>query len=142
MIPSALDKLLRTLPPALLLLLVWGLQSAFGCQPLPESTQNTGQNITSCHLDYRAEATASCCTNTACHRSATPLRHFGNPEILNQIKDVLPLIVELRQTMPQSRTGLAFDYRQLRKQPEPMAVSVSSTPRHSYRALRSTVLLH
>lgn len=142
MTPRHLKKLQRSLFPALLLLLFIGLQSALGCSSPAQAHGVAVLRVNACHLDYIAAAADPCCDSVTCHRSTSPMRHLGSPEFANQIKEILPLILESRQHSPQQRIGLAFDHHLVAYQPVYPATTTSSAPRQALSFLRTTILLH
>ncbi|MFO7577260.1 MAG: hypothetical protein R6W66_05980 [Pelovirga sp.] len=142
MTPRHLQKLQRSLLPALLLFLFVGLQSALGCTAPAQTNGGSGLRVNACHLDYVVTKTDPCCDSVICHRSASPTRHLGSPEFANQIKEILPLILESRQNSPQPRNGLAFDHRLVEYRPTYPATTTSPAPRQALSFLRTTILLH
>lgn len=138
-----MKKLLRSLLPALLFLLLAGLQSAMGCSSaLGTEHSTTETQVNACHFHIDFNAAEPCCDSAACHRNSSPVRHFGSPEFANRIKDLLPLILESRQQIPQQKTALVLtqptiDLQILRQEPV-----TSVAPRHALAFLRTTVLLH
>lgn len=137
------NNFLRVLFPTLLLLLLVGLQSAFGCL---NSTVNERYiplvQVNACHLDFDALKVPPCCDSAICHRSSTPQRHLGSPEFANRIKDILPLILETRHPVPEPRTGLAFNHDQIDQHSTYQTSTTSTAPRHALSFLRTTILLH
>jgi len=138
-----MKKLLRSLLPALFILLLIGLQSAMGCTAaLGTERYSPKIQVNACHFHPDTSAAEACCDSAACHRNTSPARHFGSPELANQIKDLLPLILESRQQVPQARTAPALqdlDIIPPTVRPEPAS---SIAPRHSLLFLRTTILLH
>lgn len=138
-----MKKLLRSLFPALLFLLLFGLQSAMGCSTTLGTEQSTAKiQVNACHFHIDINAADPCCDSAACHRNSAPVRHFGSPEYANQIKDLLPLILESRQQVPQPKTAPALQESpppSLSARQEPIN---SFAPRHALAFLRTTVLLH
>jgi hypothetical protein len=138
-----MKRILRTLPPTLFLLLLIGLKSVFGCPSAPATEHSTVSiQVNVCHFFIDANTTDPCCDSTACHRAHSPLQNFGNPEYANQVKDLLPLILESRQQLPQSKAVKAFvppttGCQSTRQQPV-----TSIAPRHALAFLRTIVLLH
>jgi hypothetical protein len=138
-----MKKLLRSLLPALLFMLLFGLQSAMGCTAaLGTEHYSPKIQVNACHFHIDLNTAYPCCDSAACHRNSSPVRHFGSPEFANQIKDLLPLILESRQQIPQQKTALAFtqptiDLQIVRQEPV-----TAFAPRHALAFLRTTVLLH
>lgn len=138
-----MKKLLRSLLPALLFLLLFGLQSAMGCSSALGTEHSTTKiQVNACHFQIDLSVAAPCCDSAACHRNSSPLRHLGSPEYANQIKDLLPLILESRQQVPQPKAA-----PDLQEHADPSLIArqepISSfAPRHALAFLRTTVLLH
>lgn len=138
-----MKKLLRSLFPALLFLLLIGLQSAMGCSTvLGTESSTTKIRVNACHFHIDINAADPCCASAACHRNSSPLRHFDSPEYANQIKDLLPLILESRQQIPQQKTAAAFVRAATCRQDLRQEPVTSIAPRHALAFLRTTVLLH
>jgi len=138
-----MKKLLRSLPPTLFLLLLIGLQSVLGCPTAPGAEQSTASiQVNACHFFIATDTPEPCCDSAACHRAHSPLRNLGSPEYANQIKDLLPLILESRQHQPQSKAINSFVPPAIccRNTPQPPVTSIA--PRHALAFLRTTILLH
>lgn len=138
-----MKKLLRSLFPALLFLLLIGLQSALACSSAL-GTQHHAPSIqvNACHFLIDINAADVCCDNAACHHNSSRLRHFGSPEYANQIKDLFPLMIESRQQIPKQKTALAFTQPTIDLQVVRQDSVTSFAPRHALAFLRTTVLLH
>ncbi|MBD1400728.1 hypothetical protein [Pelovirga terrestris] len=138
-----MKRTLRSLPPALFLFLLMGLQSVFGCPSAPATERSTaGIQVNLCHFFIDTDPADPCCDSAACHRAHLPLQNFGSPEYANQIKDLLPLILESRQQLPQSKAikdfvPPSFSCKNTAQQP-----ITSIAPRHALAFLRTTILLH
>lgn len=138
-----MKKLLRSLFLALFLLLLVGLQSALGCSTALGTEHYTAKiQVNACHFLIDINTADACCDNAACHRNTAPVRHLDSPEYANQIKDLLPLIIESRQQIPQSKTVSAFVQPAIRQQSMRRESATSIAPRHALAFLRTTVLLH
>lgn len=138
-----MKKILRSLPPTLFLLLLIGLQSVLGCSSAPATGHSTVSiQVNICHFFVDADIAAPCCDSTACHRAHSPLQNFSRPEYANQIKDLLPLIFESRQQLPQSKAVNNFVPPTSCCQNTQQLSASSIAPRQSLAFLRTTVLLH
>lgn len=136
------QKLLWFSLSALLLVLLFGSQAAFACQTLTES-QGATLRINSCHPDYSSPGVvSSCCASAACHRSISPVRHLENPEFTNLTKDRFPLLIEQRQTTPQTKTGMVFEQQLIPNPPKQLSTTITLVPRQALNFLRTTILLH
>ncbi len=138
-----MTRLLRCILPALFLLLLIGLQSAFSCQ-VPSYSQSRVKSIqvNTCHFDAGITAAQVCCDSAVCHRNSTPVRHLGSPEYANQIKDLLPLILESRQHVPQPKSAPTFEQRLGNPRPAPLVFVTSQAPSLTLTLLGTVVLLH
>jgi hypothetical protein len=138
-----MKKLLRSLLPALLFLLLMGLQSAMGCSTALGTGHNTAKiQVNACHFHIDFNTADTCCDSAACHLNTAPLRHFGSPEYANQIKDLLPLILESRQQVPQPKTAPALQQHSIPPLMARQDPIISIVPRHALLFLRTTILLH
>ncbi len=134
---------LRSMFPALLLLLLTGLQPAMGCSAALGTQHNTSNiQVNACHFQFDISTPDVCCDNAACHHNSSRLRHFGSPEYANQIKDLFPLIIESRQQIPKQKPALAFTQPTIDLQVVRQESVTSFAPRHALAFLRTTVLLH
>lgn len=137
-----MKKFLYSLLSTLLLLLLFGLQSALGCPSAPGTEHYTAPiQVNACHFHVAINPADICCDSAACHRNNAPLRHFGSPEFANQIKDLLPLILESRQQAPQSKTVTALSWPAINPQSIHHEPVTSIVPRHALAFLRTTILL-
>ncbi|HMB16124.1 MAG TPA: hypothetical protein VKN62_07385 [Pelovirga sp.] len=138
-----MKRILRALLLTLFLLLLIGLQSVMGCSSAPGTEHSTVHiQVNACHFFINNTSADTCCDSTACHRSHSPLQNFGSPEYANQIKNLLPLILESRQQLPQLKTVNAFVPPTLCCQNARQVPVTSIAPRHALAFLRTTVLLH
>ena len=138
-----MKKLLRCILPALFLLLLIGLQSAFSCQaPSYSHSQIKSIQVNTCHFDAGITDTHICCDSAVCHRNSTPLRHLGSPEYANQIKDLFPLILESRQHIPQPKSAPTFEQRLGNPRPDPLVLVTSQAPSLTLTLLGTVILLH
>lgn len=136
------QKLLGFSLSALLLVLLLGSQAAFACQTLT-GTHNATLSINSCHLDYsRSDVAPPSCASAACHRSISPVRHLESPEFTNLTKDRFPLLIEQRQTTPQTKTGMVFEQQFIPNPPKQLSATITLAPRQALNFLRTTILLH
>ncbi len=138
-----MKKILRSLLPALFLLLLTGLQSVLGC-PSASATEHSAVSIqvNVCHFFIDADTADPCCDSAACHRAHAPLQNFGSPEYVNQIKDLLPLILESRQQLRQPKADNNFIPPTICCQNTRQLSTASTVPRQALAFLRTTVLLH
>jgi hypothetical protein len=138
-----MKRILRSLLPTLFLLLLTGLQTVLGCPSAPATEHSTiNIQVNACHDFIKKTASDTCCDSTACHRAHSPLQNFGSPEYANQIKDLLPLILESRQQLPQSKTVKAFEPPMISCHNARQLPVTSIVPRHALAFLRTTVLIH
>ncbi len=138
-----MKRTLHSLPPTLLLLLLIGLQSVLGCPSAPATEHSTVSiQVNVCHFFIDTDTPGPCCDSAACHRAHSPLQNFGNPEYANQVKDLLPLILESRQQLPQSKAVKAFVPPTICCQNTRQLTATSIAPRHALAFLRTTILLH
>ncbi len=138
-----MKRILCTLPPTLFLLLLIGLQSAFGCPSAPATEHSTVSiQVNVCHFFIDADTADPCCDSATCHRAHSPLQNYGSPEYANQIKDLLPLILESRQQLPQSKAVNSFVPPPICCLNTQQLTATSIAPRQALAFLRTTVLLH
>lgn len=136
-------NILRCLLPTLFLFLLIGLQSAFSCQVPSHAEQHTNKiQVNTCHFNPDLAKPHVCCDSAACHRDLAPLRHLGSPEFANQIKDLLPLILESRQQIPQPKSAPFFAHRLNGPHSDHLTLVTSQAPPISLTLLRTAVLLH
>lgn len=138
-----MTKFLRCFFPTLFLLLLIGLQSALSCQaPFYMEGQAKGVRVNTCHVDTDFTATHACCDSAVCHRNSAPLRHLGSPEFANQIKDLLPLILESRQQIPQPKAPSTILQKPENSHQDRMILVISQAPSLILTLLGTTILLH
>ncbi|MFO7765042.1 MAG: hypothetical protein R6V33_01270 [Pelovirga sp.] len=144
MAKNLMQTFLRSMFPALFLLLLIGLPSAYSCQ-VPAQSQSAAEviQVNACHFDAgKTDHTHVCCDSAVCHRNSAPLRHLGSPEYANQIKDLRPLILESRQPTPSPKTASTIEQQPIECCSDPLVVVTSQAPFLALTSLRTTVLLH
>jgi len=138
-----MKKFLRPLPPTLFLLFLIGLQSVMGCPPAPGKEHSiVSIQVNACHYFIDTNNADPCCDNAACHRAHSPLQNLGSPEFANQLKDLLPLILESRQQLPHTKAVTALVPPTTTHKNSTQRPVTSTVPLHALAFLRTTVLLH